>query len=341
MGPTMADVAREAGVGVATVDRVINKRASVSQDTAERVLVAAERLGFRRAGLIRDRIDERTAGYRLGFVLQKSSTPFYQELGAVLEATTRTQLVPAGRPLVSFLDELTPEQVVSRLWQLSKQVDAIAVVAADHPLVSQAIDAISAAGTPVFALISDLSADSCSGYVGIDHRKVGRSAAWAIAELAPVPGKVGVIVGSHRYLCQEQSEMSFRSYFREYAPQFQLLETLVSLEDIQLAQVATLQLLKQHPDLCGLYIAGGGIEGVIQALNIGAAPRELVTVCLDLTAITRQALIDRRVNMVLSHPQEWLASRLVEVMVAAIQHKAPRGSLQSTLPFVTYTAANV
>lgn len=337
----MTDVAREAGVGVATVDRVINKRASVSQEMAERVLAAAEKLGFRRTGLIRDRIDERTAGYRLGFILQKSSTHFYSELGSVLEAATRTQMQPAGKALVAFLDELTPEHVVAKLYELSRKVDAIALVAADHPLVSQAIDDITARGIPVFALISDLTADSCSGYVGIDHRKVGRTAAWAIAELAPAPGKVGVIVGSHRYLCQEQSEMSFRSYFREFAPQFQLLDTLISLEDIHLAQAATLELLKQHPDLTGLYIAGGGIEGVLQALKDADAPRELVTICLDLTAVTRQALIDRRVNMVLSHPQEWMASRLVEAMVTAIQHKAPHGSLQSTLPFITYTPGNV
>ncbi|MDC7699687.1 LacI family DNA-binding transcriptional regulator [Vogesella indigofera] len=341
MGPTMTDVAREAGVGLATVDRVINKRASVSQETAERVLAAAEKLGFRRASLIRDRLDERTAGYRLGFILQKSSTHFYSELGSVLEATTRTQMQPAGKALVAFLDELTPEHVVAKLYELGKKVDAIALVAADHPLVSQAIDDITARGIPVFALISDLTAVSCSGYVGIDHRKVGRTAAWAISTISPAPGKVGVIVGSHRYLCQEQSEMSFRSYFREFAPQFQVLETLISLEDIHLAQSATLELLKQHPDLTGIYIAGGGIEGVLQALKDGNPPPGLVTVCLDLTAVTRQALIERRINMVLSHPQEWLASRLVEAMVAAIQDKAARGSLQNSLPFITYTPANV
>lgn len=341
MGPTMKDVAREAGVGVATVDRVINKRASVNQETAERVLAAADKLGFRRAGLIRNRLDERTAGYRLGFILQKNSTYFYSELGSILEEATRTQMQPAGKALVVFLDELTPEHVVTKLYELSKKVDAIALVAADHPLVSQAIDNITACGIPVFALISDLTADSCSGYVGIDHRKVGRTAAWAIAELAPAPGKVGVIVGSHRYLCQEQSEMSFRSYFREFAPKFQLLETLISLEDIHLAQVATLELLKQHPDLTGLYIAGGGIEGVLQALKNSNPPPGLVTVCLDLTTVTRQALIEQRINMVLSHPQEWLASRLVEVMLTAIQHKAQHGSLQSTLPFITYTLGNV
>ncbi|AEK60180.1 LacI family DNA-binding transcriptional regulator [Collimonas fungivorans] len=341
MNPTMTDVAKEAGVGVATVDRVINKRASVRPETAQRVLEAAENLGFRRAGLIRHRIDERMAGYRLGFILQKRSTHFYRALGEALIVAAQMQTAPHGKAIVEFLDELTPQHMVAKLHELSSKVDAIAIVAADHPQISQAIGQLSAQGTPVFALISDLTAEACAGYVGLDQRKVGRTAAWAISRLSSVPGKVGLMVGSHRYLCQEQAEISFRSYFREYAPEFQVLETLISLEDIHLAQVATLDLLKRHPDLVGIYVAGGGIEGVIQALQEGDGPPGLVTVCPDLTEITRQALIDGRVDMVISHPQEWMARRLVEVMSDAICAKGTKDSVQSILPFTTYTAANV
>lgn len=341
MSPTMEEVAKEAGVGVATVDRVINKRAKVRPETAQRVLEAAEKLGFRRAGLIRHRIDERAGGYKLGFILQKRSSNFYRGMADAILAAMLEQSAPQGKAIVEFLDELTPQHVVAKLHELSRKVDAIAVVAADHPQVSQAIDQISTAGTPVFALISDLTADSRAGYVGLDQRKVGRMAAWAISRFSRAPGKVALIVGSHRYLCQEQNEISFRSYLREYAPEFQVLETLISLDDIHLAQESILELLKQHPDLAGLYVAGGGIEGVIQGLNEGEAPAGLVTICHDLTEVTRQALIEGRVDMVISHPQEWMASRLLDVMGEAIRTKGNRGAVQSVLPFTTYTAANV
>ena len=36
---------------------------------------------------------------------------------------------------------------------------------------------------PVFALISDLTAQSRAGYIGLDNWKVGRTAAWAIANI--------------------------------------------------------------------------------------------------------------------------------------------------------------
>ncbi|MGI9435856.1 MAG: LacI family DNA-binding transcriptional regulator [Geminicoccaceae bacterium] len=41
---TLKDIADQAGVGVATVDRVLNGRAPVSAKTAARVLQAAETL---------------------------------------------------------------------------------------------------------------------------------------------------------------------------------------------------------------------------------------------------------------------------------------------------------
>ncbi|SCK26172.1 LacI family DNA-binding transcriptional regulator [Vogesella sp. LIG4] len=335
-GPTMEDVARLAGVGVATVDRVINQRAKVRPQTAQKVLAAAEQLGFHRTGLIRHRIEQQQAAPRLGILLQRQSTYFYRELGLALEQAA------AGRAklLIDYLDVLTPQHVAARLLSMARDVDAIAVVAADHPLISQAIDTLAARGMPVYALVSDLTADGCAGYVGLDNRKVGRTAAWAISRLSRQPGKVGLILGSHRYLCQEQCEISFRAYLREYAPQFQVLETLPSLEDINLAQGATLELLDRHPDLAGIYVAGGGIEGVIEALR-EEQRSGLVTICHDLTDITRQALNEELVSMVLSHPLEWMSTRLVDTMLAGLQGRNDRASVQVVLPFAIHTVANV
>ena len=61
-----------------------------------------------------------------------------------------------------------------------------------------------------------------------------------IARTAPGPGKVVVFVGSHRFHGQEMREIGFRCYFREYAPEFDLLETMVNLETRQIAHEATL-----------------------------------------------------------------------------------------------------
>lgn len=337
---TMQDVARAAGVGVATVDRVINRRAAVRPATAQRVLEAAERLGFKRAGLIQRRISEQQRPLKLGFLLQSQRSEFYQALGQAIHQAAQLQHHPSASARVVFMDDFTPRKVAEHLRALAAQVDAVALVAADHPVINQAVEELHAQGVPVFALVTDLSAPHLAGYVGIDNRKMGRTAAWAMAQLCPRPGKVGLILGSHRYQCQEQCEISFRSYLRESASQFELLETLVSLEDRALAQAATLELLHMHPDLVGVYVAGGGIEGVLEALREASLPG-LVTVCHDLTDSTRQALLDGLATVVLSHPCEWMARSLCEAMAVAVQGQQQGSRQHAMLPFTVETVANV
>lgn len=341
--PTVADVAREAGVGVATVDRVINQRAPVRPDTAQRVLAAAEKLGFHRTALIRKRLTEQARRKRLGFILQSRTSPFYRELGRELAGAAAAATSAVAEAQVLHLDDLSPERVATALRELAQRCDAVALVAADHPQIAEAIDAVSARGVPVFALVSDLPSAALAGYVGIDHRKVGRSAAWVVSRLCRRPGPVGLILGSHRYLCQEQCEASFRAYLREYAPEFTVLETLVSLESTALAEQATLELLYRHPDLVGVYVAGGGIEGVLQGLASQRTARasELLTVCHDLTEVTRLALLDGRATVVLSHPRDWIALRVVQDMLDALADDALKGKVQTLLPFTVYMAANV
>jgi LacI family transcriptional regulator len=338
--PTMLDVAQAAGVGVATVDRVINRRAAVRPATAQRVLEAAQRLGFRRTGLIQRRLNETEQHRRLGFLLQSKRTAFYRTLATELTQAARHLPTPV-QPLIEHLQDLTPRHVAARLAHMAQQVDAVAVVAADHPSINQAIATLTQTQqVPVFACISDLTGEFTAGYVGVDNRKMGQMAAWMLSRLCPAGSKVALLLGSHRYLCQEQCEISFRAFLRESAPTFTVLETLVSLENTQLAQSAVLELLHQHPDLAGMYVAGGGIEGVIDALRDTPQP-QLTTVCHDLSDITRQALLDGVVTAVLSHPLPTLAARLCEAMVQATGAKTPPGRVQTLLPFEVYTSANV
>ena len=85
--PTVEDIASAAGVSVATVDRVINNRLPVKKQTAERVLAAAEQIGYHATGVIRRRLEQASPYYRLGFLLQRSEQVFYQNFAEQLRLT--------------------------------------------------------------------------------------------------------------------------------------------------------------------------------------------------------------------------------------------------------------
>jgi LacI family transcriptional regulator len=71
---TIKDVAAAAGVGVATVSRVLSGQGSVSPRTRERVLAAAQRLDYRPSALGRSLKLQRTGS--IGLVLPDITDPF-------------------------------------------------------------------------------------------------------------------------------------------------------------------------------------------------------------------------------------------------------------------------
>jgi LacI family transcriptional regulator len=154
-------------------------------------------------------------------------------------------------------------------------------------------------------------------YLGLNNLKVGRIAASIIAMAAHKPGRLAVFVGGYRWHGHELRETGFRSYFREYAPQFQILDTLVNLETRQLTYEATLDLLERHPDLRGIYCAGGGMEGAIAALREARKPGEVSLVVNEITPESRSALIDRYVTMAIATPLPILCRDLVGLMADA------------------------
>ena len=246
-----------------------------------------------------------------------------------------------GKPVVEFMDELVPSFIAAKIREIGARVDALAVVAVDHPLVSEAVEEIVAKGKPVFTLLSDLTTPARSGYIAVDTRKAGRTAAWTISRLSRQPGKIGILLGSHRYLSQETAEISFRSYMRENAPQFQLLEPLVNLDDPRIAYEAVEDMISSNGDLVGIYMAGGGMEGLIRALRDENVGGRIIAVCNELIPVTRSALIDGIIDLVLGTPIAALASHAVSAMAQAAGSDRIDGRTVIQLPADVFISENI
>jgi LacI family transcriptional regulator len=327
---TIADLARAAGVSVATVDRVLNRRLPVRADTAARVIEAADSIGYHAAGLLKQRLVE-LPRRSFGFLLQKRTEPFYQALAAGLTDATESAEFIRGRASIAFVDEVSPGAIAARLRDLAPRVDAVAMVAVDHPSVNEAVEWSVGLGKPVVTLLTDLTTPARAACVSVDRRRSGRTAAWAITRLARQPGKIGILIGSHRYLSQELSEIACRGYVREYAPAFQVLEPIVVLDDPRIAHEAVVDMLASNPDLVGIYSAGGGGDGVALAVREEKAGSRVVVVCNELTPTTRSALGDGSVDLVLGSPIAALARKAVEAMEGALLGRVTGGT-QFLLP---------
>ena len=335
---TIQDLAEQAGVSVSTIDRILNGRAKVRPATAAKVLAVAEALQFYALPSLRERLMVERPRARLGILLQQSHRSLYKTIAEALRQAAAESAEPV-EIVIEHMDDLSPEAVSAHLLRLGEQVQALAIVSAEHPRISQAIETLADKGVATYGLISELSAACAVGYIGLDNWRVGRTAAWAMVGLCRRPGRVGILVGNHRYRCQELNESGLRSYCREHGADFTLLEPVQTFEDKSIARDLTERLLRTEPDLVGLYVAGGGMAGVLEALRASGRGRSLVTVGHDLTEHTRMGLIDNDLSLVLAHPVQRMANETLLHMLRDLRSGA--GPTKRLIGFEIYTPENV
>ncbi|MFV0385037.1 LacI family DNA-binding transcriptional regulator [Paracoccus sp. (in: a-proteobacteria)] len=341
--PTIADLAAAAGVSIATVNRIIGGSATVRPATIDRVRDAAEQIGFYGLGVIEARKQDAKPSYRLGFLLQQSTRDLYRMFGdQIIEAAGRRRDSKI-EPVVDFIDRLDPMNIAERLGALGGACDAVAIIAGDHPLISQQITALRERNVPVVTYITDLSAPNRAGYVGLDNWKLGRTAAWFITQTTHAPGRVALFIGNHRYQCQDVSDASFRSYMREHAPHLQIDDSRPTHEEPDEAYCMVRELLDNSDDLRGIYIAGGGISGVLRALR--EVPEDHRTrvriVCRDIGPETRKGLTEGLITVALCHPLRQTSDELIDTMITALRSRGGTSVRQRIVPLEIITPESV
>lgn len=163
---TLKDVAREAGVSTATVDRVLHGRPGVREATVRKVKDTIERLGFRPHAAAAELA--RGQSHRFCFVMPKNQNIFMGEIEKnITEARSR---LAARRTLIDIVetDVFEAEVLAETLEQIGPRYDGLAVVALDHPRVRAAIDELVGKGVIVITLVSDVPSSRRAFYVGID-----------------------------------------------------------------------------------------------------------------------------------------------------------------------------
>ncbi|MFJ3487866.1 LacI family DNA-binding transcriptional regulator [Pseudomonas sp. NPDC090202] len=314
--PTIATVAHYANLSVATVDRVLNARAPVNPETAEKVHQAAEAVGYFAARLISQRINEKKPAYHFGFLLLGTSQTFYKTLSDAIVEQARDSRTANIVCHVELIHDRTPQSIAGQIRQLAQRCDCLALVSFEHPLILEAIEQVRLEGVPVVSLLTELPTHAPGSYVGTDNHEVGRTAGWLIAHGShPAGGTVAVMLGGHRFLGHEQREAGVRSFFEEKAPQFRVLPPIVTLDNGAITEEATLELLARHPDLRGIYVAGGGVEGVISALAATPERPPLCVILQEPTVESRQAMRKGLVTLVIDSQPRLIAKELIDVMV--------------------------
>ncbi len=294
----LQDVARESGVSLATVDRVLNGRAGVRARTVENVRATVQRLGYRpdpaAARLARPR------PWRLCFVLPEGSNTFVSLLRQELQSLAPWLVEQRAHAQVVLADVFEPAAAAAAIAGMQGRCDAAIVMAQDHPLVRHAIDELAASGVAVVTLVSDVPAAGRTQFVGIDNVAAGRTAATLLGRFVGArPGRVGIVMGSRSLRDHADRLFGFQQVMSAEHPQLELLPAIEGLDQSERTEPLVRRLLKRQPDLLGLYSLGAGNRGIQAALRDSGASGRVVWVCHELTPHTRRALLEGTASAVI------------------------------------------
>lgn len=322
----MSDVAERAGVGSATVDRVLNDRGNVSDEVRRRVIDAARALGIRR---ILPPSHHKLV--RANVILARPERPLITRMA--IEFRRQTQRLDTTMSIHrTILKYESPEAIAEAM--LKPGFDSVIVDAPDHPLIHGAIDLLTAKGRPVVTIISDVPGSARLAYAGTDHYKAGRSAGYFIGRMTtPLrPGKVIVLCHHIGFQAHAERIRGLTDLLAAEMPHLTLAEVVRGGDDPALSEVLLRAAFKAHPETIAIYNAGAGNRGVVAAINAGLLPAPPIFVGHELTEVTYDYLRRGLMTLTIDQSPELQAQFAIEVL---LNHFGFEGASHARPPYVS------
>lgn len=312
MRATLTDIAREAGVSSATVDRVLNARPGVREHTRAHVLAVAQRLGYV-AGAAP------VAGVRLHFLLPAGTNSFIANLHDQLDRQGAAR--DGVNVTVESIPGFDPPVLAERLRSLRGQVDGLGLIALDHPVVREAVRELARSGVKIVTLASDIQSVPRIAYIGVDNRQAGRLAGYLMGRFlgAGFTGQVALFAGSLAYRGHQEREMGFRHVLHDEYPGLEIVELREMLDDRAKARSEALNLLDRYPGLAAIYNVGGGTSGIGAALKERGRDRTLVLIGHEATAANKTLLLDGTLDALIDQNPRVEAREALSTLLAAAQ----------------------
>ena len=313
---TVHDIAKEAGVSLATVDRVLNARPGVREKTVQRVQAAVERLGYVRdtyaANLARQR------EYRFAFILPEGPNQFVETLKSSLLEATEALRADRIRVRIVPVPSHDPHAVVRTLQALNlSQLDGVAIMTPETPQVRDSISRLKAAGLAVVALASDLPNSERDHFVGVNSISAGKTAAVLMGRfIRSDTGQILVVTNSMQSRDSIERRLGFDHVMATEFPGLEVLPSIESHDDANRMMSVVRRAVSSNDKISGVYSMGSGNMPLLEALRATGRLDDLVVVAHELTPATRQALQDNEIDAVITQNVGHLVRSALRVLRA-------------------------
>lgn len=286
MAVTIKQISQASGVSRGTVDRVLNGRGRVSEETRARVLAVAKRMGYT-PNLAGKALAVRKKSYVIGIILQAEGNPFFDEVIKGIRAAEQ-QLDEYGvRVELKMLKGYDPERQRQAIEAMTENANILALNPIAVETVAVAIRDSIEKNVPVITLNTDIEETGRMCYVGSNYKASGKTACGLLALALPAGGDVLVFSGSQKVLGHRQRVAGFVKEAEINCRHIHVRAPAYIEDDDEVAYTTALALLKEKEEIAGIYVATAGIAGIVRAIKEKGLAGKVKVLCSDIIPATR------------------------------------------------------
>jgi DNA-binding LacI/PurR family transcriptional regulator len=309
MKATIYDIAKEAGVSIATVSHVINGKGRISTGTRSAVFAVMERLNFQPSVIASALTGKKT--FTLGLLVPDVSNPFFAEIARVIE----DQSHQLGYSVVMCNTDNKDEKIeryISLLLQKSVDGIIIATGIENKEILEQLLDK----GLPIVLIAREMPLVAVQTVV-VDDYVGGCLAAKHLLSLGHK--EIAILAESQMVSSSRERMRGFRQTMEDAGLEFNESWLKICDYKVEDGKENTLELLQQdrRPSAifaCNDLLAVGALQAA-KALQI-SVPSELSIISFDNTIL---ASVTNPTLTTIAQPMEEMGKFAVDVIVEDIQ----------------------
>jgi len=260
-------IAELANVSRSTVQRALSGNPKVAEKTRERVLAIAKELGYSvnkpaRALVMRQQNIE----YSVVFSIPENK--FYREVLRGIEKAKKEISGLGVKIDVHFIEQIEAHQQAEMLTELvNRKKKGIVFVPYDSKEVRDVVNWGTQQGTIFVSVISDIEETKRICFVGQNLYKSGLVAGNLMAKLTHSKDKIVCIVGSRSFTAHRDRLNGFMDRYNSSRGHGEVVDVLENYDSNRFSLKLMEEYLDKKSDIKGIYVAGGGVQGICDVIE--------------------------------------------------------------------------
>lgn len=283
---TTKRIAELAGVSRGTVDRVLNNRGQVNEETKVKVLEIAEKLNYKPNPAGRSLVNKQK-NWKVGCIIIKADNPFYDELCTGLEKKMMEYEAYGLETILKRVDFDAASQCRVIDEFLEQNINALIIQPADEEVLRNKLLELENKNIPVVTVNTTLPDYAPFCYIGNDFYTCGRTAANLLQLVTDGRCKIGIVTGFHKAQSHYDRVLGFRDYIKDF-PQMEIVEIEENLDEDFNSFDCTKKMLLGHPEINALFLVAGGVYGACRALKTFPNYKDIKVISFDTVPTTKE-----------------------------------------------------